>query len=235
MQQVPLIIGNGRLARHLQYYFSLLQLPFVSWYREQPLELLYKKVNDANTILILINDDAIEPFAKQYLFTTKAKLIHCSGSLASDRIFGVHPLMTFGEDLYSEETYRSIPFVVDENAPIWEELFPGLPNMHFRINPSNKAKYHALCVLSGNFSCMLWQKLFHDLEMELHLPANIAYPFFKRQMQNLLNNPNAALTGPISRQDTTTINKNLTALVGDPFYQVYQGFINCYQKFKGNL
>ncbi|MCL5260733.1 MAG: DUF2520 domain-containing protein [Gammaproteobacteria bacterium] len=235
MQQVPLIIGNGRLARHLQYYFSLLHLPFVSWHRDQPLMLLYEKVDCVSTILILINDDAIEPFAKQYLSTTKAKLIHCSGSFFSNKIFGAHPLMTFGKDLYSEATYRSIPFIVDENAPSWEELFPDLPNMHFRLNPANKAKYHALCVLSGNFSCLLWQKLFHALEKELHLPAKIAYPFFWRQMQNLLDNPSTALTGPVSRQDVTTINKNLAALVGDPFYQVYQSFINCYQKLEGNL
>jgi len=234
MRQVPLFVGNGRLARHLKYYFTLLHLPFFSWHRNKPLALLYEQAKYSSIILLLINDQAIESFISKHLLWTKVALIHCSGSLASSKAFGAHPLMTFGEDLYTEEIYRTIPFIIDDTAPPWHELFPGLPNTHFRINNSCKAKYHALCVLSGNFSCMLWQKLFQHFETELNLPASVAHPFLIRQMQNLLKNYTTSLTGPLMRQDKITIAENLRALAGDPFQTVYQSFVDCYHGLREN-
>ncbi|EKD71772.1 MAG: hypothetical protein ACD_46C00103G0013, partial [uncultured bacterium] len=130
-------------------------------------------------------------------------------------------------------TYQSIPFILDHDAPSFSELLPGLPNSHVRLHKSLKAKYHALCVMSGNFSCLLWQKLFSDFEKELKLPREVAYPYLQQQMHNLIDNPTQALTGPLIRGDTKTIEKNLSALEGDPFKQVYESFIACYQQMKG--
>jgi predicted short-subunit dehydrogenase-like oxidoreductase (DUF2520 family) len=87
-------------------------------------------------------------------------------------------------------------------------------------------------VLSGNFSCLLWQKFFSSLEQEYHIPHAIAYPYLIQTMQNLLSHPSSALTGPLARGDTETIEKNKKALYLDPFQEVYQSFITCYQQVK---
>lgn len=230
MLQVPryLLIGNGRVARHFRYYFSLLHLSFDTWTRAQPLIELHQKVSNASHILLLINDHAIDEFIINYLKNSSALHIHFSGSFVSSLAYGAHPLMTFCNTLYHLEQYHSFSFVIDDDAPAFEKLLPGINNHHVRLPTSLKAKYHALCVLSGNFSCLLWQKFFSSLENEFNLPAAIAYPYLKQQIQNILNEPRTALTGPLQRNDIDTIKKNLRALNADPFQEVYQSFVACF-------
>ena len=231
MRQVPeyVLIGNGRLARHFQTYFAEMRLPFHAWHRGQDLALLQKALENATHVLVLISDHAIEPFIEAYLQDTEAILIHCSGSLVSEKAYGVHPLMTFGSSLYASEFYPSIPLVIDQAAPAFAELLPGLTNPHAYLDANLKPQYHAFCVLAANFSCMLWQKLFRGFEQDLQLPQDLAHPFLVRQMANLLENPAGALTGPLVRNDQDTIQKNLLALKGDAFQAVYQSFVECYQ------
>ncbi|MCW5584207.1 MAG: DUF2520 domain-containing protein, partial [Gammaproteobacteria bacterium] len=153
MRQVPhyLIIGNGRAARHVQYYFSQLQLSYSSWSRYQPYAQLSCALDRATHVLLLISDNAIEHFIQEHLQNSQSIHIHFSGSLVTNNAYGAHPLMTFNESLYDLQHYQAIPFVLDHDAAPFEELLPGLPNQHVRLHKSLKPKYHALCVLSGNF------------------------------------------------------------------------------------
>lgn len=232
MRQVPsyLFIGNGRVSRHFQYYFSLLNIPFSLWHRSLSPALLSEKLQTCTHVLILISDDAIEDFINKNLKNNSAICIHFSGSLITNKAFGLHPLMTFNDNLYEKSRYLSINFIIDHDAPDFDKLFPTLPNSHFRLDKNTKEKYHALCVLSGNYSCMLWQKLFSTFEKELNIPATAAHPFLQQQVENLMCHYQSALTGPLVRNDTKTINKNMNALSGDLFKQIYQSFVSCYQQ-----
>lgn len=231
MRQVPcyLIIGNGCVAKHFAHYFTLLGLSFKQWSRQNSLSALAQYQSDATHILILINDHAIETFAKTYLSKSTATLIHFSGSLLSDHIIGAHPLMTFNDALYTLADYEEMTFVVDHDAPPAELLLPQLPNAIVTLDKSLKEKYHALCVLSGNFSCLLWQKIFSEFENTLKIPPQVAHAYLKRQTQNLLNDYRHALSGPLLRGDQTTIDKNLLALSDDHYQTIYQAFVNAYQ------
>ncbi len=231
-KQVPkyLIIGDGRVARHFRHYFSLLQILFTVWSRKNPLELLAKLLKESSHVLILISDQAIDIFIAQYQHLTQAHLIHFSGSLISKYAHGTHPLMTFSENLYSLEEYLKISFVIDENCPDFKNILPGLSNRHFRLPVALKTKYHALCVLAGNFSCLLWKKLFYHFEKEFNLPESAAHPYLLQQTKNLIMNSTTALTGPLTRNDTATIEKNLAALSDDPFQELYANFLACYQQ-----
>lgn len=188
---------------------------------------------------MLISDQAIQTFIHANLVNlnnTDAILIHFSGSVVSQDAYGAHPLMSFTNHLYELEQYQSIPFVLDHDAPSFETLLPGLKNSHVRIHTSLKAKYHALCVLSGNFSCMLWQKLFTSFEREFNFSAAIAFPYLLQQTQNLTLEPKNALTVPLVRNDATTIERNLHALKNDPFLDIYKSFVLCCQPLtKDNL
>ena len=234
MRQVPqyLIIGNGRLARHLCFYFSQLHIAYHSWHRSMPVDLLHARKATATHILLPIKDAAIDPFVEEHLRYTQAVKVHFSGALVSGQAWGAHPLMTFGPDLYPAEKYRGIPFVIDEEAPDFSELLPGLNNPHMRLPVKDKAKYHALCVMAANFSCLLWQKLFSTLESDFGIPAQTADMFLQQQTENLLTDYRSALTGPLARGDTETIERNLKALDGDPFQNIYAAFVAAYQKEK---
>jgi hypothetical protein len=234
MTQAPqyLIIGNGRVARHFDHYFSLIDIPVKVWNRQQSIAELAPLIAQASHILLLISDSAIEEFAKQYLTQSKALKIHFSGSLVSHHVYGAHPLMTFDFCLYALKQYQSMPFVLEENAPSFHELLPGLHNPHRRIAIAHKAKYHALCVLSGNFSIMLWQKFMQDLEQEFHLPRSFAHAYLQQICENLIDHPSRALSGPLVRNDWETIERNLKALDNDPFQAVYESFVTCYSQIK---
>ena len=231
MRQVPqyLLIGNGRVARHFRHYFFLLGIPFLSWSRHEGLDQLKNHLNVASHILLLISDYAIDDFIAQYLDQTTAIKVHFSGSLLSTYAYGVHPLMSFNEGMYGLEQYQKIPFVIESDAPEFSELLPGLSNQHARLNKELKSKYHAYCVLANNFSCLLWQKFMQGLSDEFNLPVEFAQPILQQSTQNLLENPQVALTGPLVRDDFKTIQENLNALVGDPFQLVYQSFVEAYQ------
>jgi predicted short-subunit dehydrogenase-like oxidoreductase (DUF2520 family) len=234
MRQVPhyLIIGNGRVATHILHYFALLQLSYSHWHRPHPLSLLNQELARATHVLLLISDQAIESFTAEYLQHSSALRMHFSGSLVTDAAYGLHPVMTFTHYLYDLKKYQAIPFIMDDDAPPFADLLPGLPNEHARLHKSLKPKYHALCVLSGNLSCLLWQKLFKSLENEFNIPQAIAHHYLQQQTHNLLTTPETALTGPLVRGDHLTIEKNIAALENDSFQDVYKSFIACYHNMK---
>lgn len=230
MRQVPtyLIIGNGRVARHFRHYLSSLSLLNFQWSRADDRALLQPLVKKASHILLLVSDGAIETLAQE--IETSAFKIHFSGALVTPHAFGAHPLMTFGSSLYAPEKYKEMTFIVDRGAPDFSELLPGLPNPHAVLDPALKGKYHALCVMAGNFSCILWQKLFEDFAGEMGLRPDVAHPYLRQQMENLISDHKTALTGPLARGDNATIARNLAALDGDPFKKVYQSFVDVYKE-----
>lgn len=235
MRQVPcyLIIGNGRVARHFRAYFDFLKIAFLQWHRGMPIELLYHYQQQATHILVLISDDAIDAFIQNNLSEAAIPIIHFSGSLSTELAYGAHPLNTFGNELYELGEYQAIPFIIDADAPDFDALLPGLPNSHVRIAKNQKAKYHALCVLAGNMSCLLWQKLMTEFNESFHWPRSIANTYLKRQMFNLLEDPEHALTGPLVRKDKQTIARNKAALNDDPFQAVFNSFVDYYEQSRG--
>lgn len=233
MRQVPfvtsyLIIGNGRVARHVAHYLTLLNLQYHQWHRAMQFEQLQQMLPQASHVLLLINDDAIEPFIQCHLQASSQTRIHFSGSLLTKLAYRAHPLMSFNHELYALEEYVSIPFIIDDAAPAFEQLLPGLPNRYQRLSSAQQEKYHALCVMSGNFSCLLWQKLMKTFEQEFNMPASMAHPYLQRQMKNIITNYNNSLTGPLVRNDVKTIDRNIAALANDPFQKIYQAFVDCY-------
>jgi 2-dehydropantoate 2-reductase len=223
------IVGDGRVARHFHHYFDLLNLPVRRWTRRSdcdPVEALAP----CGTVMVLISDAAIEPFIAAWPALAAHRLVHCSGALATPSAECAHPLMTFGPDLYDLPAYQQIPFVLDAGRTRFAELLPGLPNPSFTIDAAERPAYHAHCVMAGNFTTLLWRKLFDLLEDRLGIPAEAAHPFLTRTVQNLIADPGRALTGPLARGDAATIAANLAALDGDPFAGIYSAFARAYAR-----
>ena len=237
MRQVPArnatplgIVGSGRVARHFHHYFNLLGLPVCGWSRRERTPSPPDALASCRTVLLLIRDAAIVPFIEGWPALQEKRLVHCSGSLVTPAAEGVHPLMTFGPSLYELADYRAIPFVLDAGGTPFSELFPDLPNPSFMIPAAERPYYHALCVMAGNFSTILWVKLFDELQQRFGMPASAAHPYLARVAANVMADAGRALTGPLSRGDAQAIAANLTALEGDLFHAVYAAFTRVYDQ-----
>ncbi len=224
------IIGNGRLAQHMVFYFTALGLSFNHWYRKSD-NVLSDCLQKSTHVLLLITDNQIDSFIEtQWNLLQNHCLIHCSGALVSDKAYTAHMPMSFSHHLYTVEEYKNIPIIIEKNRLAFEALLPGLPNAHFCISREDKAYYHALCVMANNFTTLLWQKLFSEFENRFDIPDSMMMPYLKKTCDNLLQDYKHALTGPLARNDQQTIEKNLSALKEDPFLDVYQAFVNSYMR-----
>ncbi len=224
------IVGNGRIARHFRHYLELLDLPICAWSRRESSASPPEALATCETVLVLIRDAEIVPFIEAWPALQEKQLVHCSGSLVTPLADAAHPLMTFGPELYELADYRSIPFVLDSGSTPFAELMPGLPNPSFVIPVADRPYYHALCVMAGNFSTLLWVKLFEELEQRLGMPASAAHPYLATVTANVMAEGGRALTGPLARGDRGAIDTNLEALEGDPFHAVYTAFVGAYEE-----
>lgn len=226
-----LLIGNGRSAKHLAAYFEQLKLPFFRWFREDSPEnakLLSVLLPQCSHVILAISDSSLSDFMQEHPELKSKCLVHLSGALDVPGVFSAHPLMTFAGAPYTLSEYQEMNFICSEEDPAFEQVLPRLPNKAYRIPREHKALYHALCVLSGNFTSILWQKTFTDFDKKLALPPEALLPYLKRITKNIVDNPEQALTGPLERRDLVTIEKNMEALHGDPFRKVYQSFVSVF-------
>lgn len=227
MGQVPkiLTIGSGKLAKHWNHYLSILGIETCIWSRKSNLDLT-ELSQQADIIFLAISDDHIASFYQENLSETKAICIHFSGSLAHEKILGLHPLQTFQDSLYKEDTYKEIPLILDFPETIFKEILPFLPNSTYSIAKDKKTMYHALCVISGNFPQMLWGQV----EKELHkigLDKTILKPFLEKAVSNFILSDNY-LTGPFVRKDNNTIKKHQEALSTSSLKNIYNQFLSFY-------
>ncbi len=222
------IVGDGHMAQHMGCYFELLHIPYHRWSRRLERDTsisLDTAIGSCQVVLVLVSDVAIEPFITSHPELAGKTLVHFSGSLTTAHAQGMHPLSTFAGDLYPLSTYVTIPFVCEEGPHLFDGLFPELPNPHYRIATELRPLYHSLAVMGGNFTAILWNKLFDTFEQRLGLPRTVAVPYLKQVALNLELAPADAATGPFVRGDGQTVDANIAALDGDPFQAVYRAFV----------
>jgi predicted short-subunit dehydrogenase-like oxidoreductase (DUF2520 family) len=226
MRQVPqknrnyLIVGNGKVARHLSTYFDLLNLPYHSWWRSSG-ENIYKKLLNSEKVLVAISDDAITKFASSLVKEFPQKtFIHFSGLLCVPGVESAHPLMTFSDKLYDLNTYLQIPFVIEKKQKPFKELFPELKNYSIAIESEFKPFYHAWCSIAGNFTTALWTAFFKRMH-KIGINKELCFPYMTGTMDNLFNQT-SPLTGPFSRNDLDIIKAHKKCLKNDPYHLVYK-------------
>ena len=221
-----LIIGSGRLAKHWQCYLNTLNLSYDLWDRHQDPHLLKSKIHSATHVLICISDSAIESFYRKNLAGLDKVCVHFSGALQVDEILAAHPLMTFGPDIYPLEVYQKIHFVISDFQNLSEAL-PGWPNSFSVIPAQERALYHAWCVISGNFSQILFSAAAKQMQ-KWDIPEQAFANYMQQSLTNIAHN-SQALTGPLARKDLTSIEANLRALEDSPYRDLYLAFTQLLQ------
>lgn len=248
MRQVPrekiLIIGNGRAAKHIHFYLTQLHFDIRHWHSkdlnprsisfpstsdkelQQKMEELRSLHETSHHTLLLIKDSAIEEFLIRYPFLRTSKTLHFSGSLDIPGVANIHPLISFGDDLFEPDFYPQIPFAhFDSSSHQLTDYLPGLPNPSFYIPKNAKALYHGLCVASGNLTVLLWQAALEEFKKNFAIHDQILMPYLESITLNLKTNWNKALTGPIARRDEITLEKNFEALKNTNLNEIFTAHI----------
>lgn len=227
-----LVVGRGRIATHLSHYLGLSAHPYLikTWHRGLPESELPELIASARTVFLCIKDDALSDFLnKQH---EQSKFVHFSGSQSFKKSLGAHPLMTFSTDLYTKNVYEQIPFIVDKGVENFSNFFPTLKNRTYQINEERKSFYHAMCVLSGNFTTVMWSALAKEMNTQLQLPHDILNLYLQKVAENTLKHQMDALTGPLARGDQKVIETHLRILQGTPWFSLYQDLIKTYERFR---
>ena len=208
------LLGSGRLAHHFEFYLNSLGIRCTRWARRtDSIEQLKVVLREATHVLVALSDRALPEFT-EYIQPQQI-WIHFSGTVQVPGMFAAHPLMTFSEELQSADWYRRIPFIVEEGTD-FARILPGLPNPHFMVEAGLRPLYHSLCALAGNSVFLLWKQIGDEFEQRLQLPRHLVAPFLHQVVENAVHHSESAFTGPVARQDWTTVRSHLQSLDAIP-------------------
>lgn len=228
------LVGNGRMANQMKVYLEQNSLSFSHVFRaHHSNEQISEAIQQASHVWLSISDQAIESFYHTFQTNpSEGKIwVHFSGAHNSKTIFSVHPLMTFTKTPLLLRDFEKIHFVVSPPTN-WDQgesftlnnLLPNCNNSWTLLAPEYKAFYHALCVLAGNFPTILWSEVNSQLQ-SLSVPKQALFNYLDQCLQNFKTQGTDSLTGPLARNDISTIKENIKSLDGHPFKAIYESFV----------
>jgi len=183
----------------------------------------------AELVFITTPDGAISQVASQIQWHAGQSVVHCSGADSTDvlepaRIAGAHvgvfhPLQTFASVKQAIENMPGSTFAIEAEEPLLNTLkamATALGGQLVELKASDKVIYHASAVIACNYLVTL-VKLATDLWQSFDIPQQQATRALLPLLRGTINNIDnlgipQCLTGPISRGDSGTVKKHLSAL-----------------------
>ena len=232
MNRKIILFGEGRVGRTIAAYLKFLGHNVRTVSRIEATrrddDLRQAVHGDADVVAAAIPDDALarwrDVWARDFGAPTA---IHFSGATVIDGVVGYHPLYSFPERPLAPETMGAIAIGREQGAKRFSSLFPGAANPEFEIAPADRAFYHALAVLSGNFAAHLFNRAALAFEARFEIdPAALLAPYLQSVAERFAENPMDSLTGPAARKDWRTVATNLESLKAEPELQtLYKAFL----------
>ncbi len=216
----PLLIGSGRLATHLSYYFKSIQLEHFTWSRHESVEVLNQLISKSSFVMLAIRDDAIEKFYLDHFSKSDLTVVHFSGAYFHPSIIGFHPLMTFTQDLYPSEFYKKIHFAVSDLNQ-FQNLLPQLSNPCFVLPDNKKGLYHAWAVMMASGTQSLWKQAIQQMK-KLGVPEQASELYLKQITEQFFLDPKNSMTGPWVRNDQKTIETNKISFADPQDRKLYE-------------
>ena len=195
----------------------------------------YSDLKPADLWLIATPDNSIqqtsEALKNSGVLRNDDIVFHCSGSLGADSLAldncptaSVHPIHSFANPQNSLAHFAGTACGIEgqpEAVEVLKPLFANIGAAPFAIASEHKSLYHAATVMTCNYLVSLMalgeQMLAAsgvDSEAGNHSPLE---PLIRQTLDNYLNTDAvSALTGPIARGDSATIEAHLQALQGQP-------------------
>lgn len=191
------------------------------------------QVKPADIHLITVPDSYIQAACEelaQAVDLSNAIVIHCSGALTAGEVLAAaqsqgasiasaHPVLSFAAPAQAIHHFQGVFCSIEGTQPAISTLttlFYQLKAVPFELSSDNKPLYHAACVLSNNYAYALAHLAIQSFQ-HAGMNSDFAQQASVQLIQSALNNlqklsPKQALTGPIARADTNTIQKHQHAI-----------------------
>lgn len=182
----------------------------------------------ADLVAAAIPDDLLTSWFDQWRAALVGKrAIHFSGARVIAGLPGYHPLYSFPAAPLSPPEFARIALAREPGAMPFADILPGAHNPEFVVRDEDRAFYHALAVVSGNFAAHLWNETAAAFAARLGAGAGAAMgAYLDSVVARFRENPLASLTGPVARRDAATVRANLDALSREPrLLALYQAFL----------
>lgn len=199
-------------------------------------------VQDSDALFLTVPDGAIcSVFQTLRKLEIKGKQIcHCSGAMTVAEAFpdigqlgaygySIHPLFPISSKLTSYRELADAFFCMEDTGPHvawWKAQLQSLGASVQIIAGEGKARYHAACAISSNLMCALVQQSIELLQSCGFSPQEALKamtPLIKSNLAHLMEvGPTAALTGPVERGDTQTVQKHLACFRSEEERELYR-------------
>jgi predicted short-subunit dehydrogenase-like oxidoreductase (DUF2520 family) len=188
-------------------------------------------LNQSEIVFITVPDSNIyEVYLQLKNYDLRNKILcHCSGALSADIFndiyalgaygFSVHPVFAIDD---KTESYKDMPnafFTIEgsnEKMYVIENLLQELGNNYQIIEANQKQQYHTALVMASNLAIGLYHmsaKLLEDCGFDEEAVQNALSPLYLYNAVNLSKKGCCqALTGPIDRNDLSTVQKHINVL-----------------------
>ncbi len=186
------------------------------------------EIRAADIVAAAVPDDALAGWRDQWARDLGGKAaIHFSGAARIEGVYAFHPLYSFPQTVVPAATMKQVAFACPKGGPSFGDIFPGAENPNFEIADKDRARYHALAVLSGNFAAYLWNETAKELsEFSGLKPETVMGGYLSSIIDRFLESPEGSLTGPVARKDEKTVAANLDALSSTPKLRgLYEAFL----------
>ena len=187
-------------------------------------------ISASDAVFLTVPDGAIK---ETYLSLTKYKLTgkqlcHCSGAMSATEAFpdisaygalasSIHPLFPVSS---KEESYKELGnafFCIEGDcADEWSGILSRMGNSVRIITSGIKSRYHAACSVASNLVCGLMEESVQMLE-QCGFTADEALAALEPLAMSTIRRifavgPTAALTGPVERNDVSTVKKHIACI-----------------------
>lgn len=186
-------------------------------------------VQDSDAVFLTVPDSAISSvFEELKEFDLTGRLIcHCSGAMTAKEAFpGIRDKGAYGYSIHplfpihsKYGTYRELAgafFCIEGDSSYIDCLYEILKSLGLNakvIASDVKVKYHAACTISSNLVCALVQESLNLMEacgFAESSALEALTPLIESNVRNILKEgPVRALTGPVERNDVSTVRKHL--------------------------
>lgn len=195
---------------------------------------LKELIEDSDVLFLTVTDSQIENVWNQLkLCHIKNKIVcHCSGALSSEvfsgiakqKCFGysIHPLFAVSGKYESYKELSSSYFTIEgspEKLDTMRKVFTDMGNNVCVIKKEDKVKYHAAAAMASNLVVGVInasENLLKECGFDNKSAHEALSSIIRGNVEHIINDGTIqALTGPIERNDVTTVKKHLLTLEGN--------------------